>query len=284
LRARQKVFLANIVSSVTWDIIQLDYSSAPDDPTLRQMIMALTTRDNDIPLFHCVDLDWKGEGYIFQYSPSIKVEAECTINTLLPLLKFKYPGIDIEKYFSTEAIERCEGYAFDPAKGIVVDKLIDDNLTFIDEENLLGFALDANEEDNESNADVERPTRPQPLYHDNDSVSTLAKPGKTSYIRPTLTTNVSFTRNEPRSSDNTSVTSGTSTVTMDTVNSIIDTRFTEITAHIRNNEKKFDALMEILRTQNAGGQASSPDSQTSTTEASSSKAGEDNASISGRVP
>jgi hypothetical protein len=48
---------------------------------------------------------------------------------------------------------------------------------------------------------------------------------------------------------------------MDTINFIIDDKFTEeITAHIRNNDRKFDALMEILCTNKARGQASSPGS------------------------
>jgi hypothetical protein len=59
LRARQKSFLNNIQSSDTWDIVQLDYSSHENTPTLQQMIMSLTTIDGNIPLFHCIDLDWK---------------------------------------------------------------------------------------------------------------------------------------------------------------------------------------------------------------------------------
>jgi hypothetical protein len=58
LHARQKAYLPNIVSIKTWDIIQLDYPSEPNKPMLHQMIMTLTTSKNDIPLFHCVDLDW----------------------------------------------------------------------------------------------------------------------------------------------------------------------------------------------------------------------------------
>jgi hypothetical protein len=132
LRARQKAFLSNIVTSVTWDVVQLDYSPNLNEPTLRQMIMALTTKEKDIPLFHCVDLDWRGEGFNFQYAPGVKVEAECTMTTLLPILHHKYPDAKVEKHFSHKAVDRCEGYTFDPAQGIVVDNLINDHLTFID--------------------------------------------------------------------------------------------------------------------------------------------------------
>jgi hypothetical protein len=98
LRARQKFFLSNIISAEMWDIVQLDYSAQSHELTLRQMIMALKNK-NDVPLFHCIDLDWRGDGYVFQFSPEVKVEAECTINTLLPILKYKYPDIAIKKLF-----------------------------------------------------------------------------------------------------------------------------------------------------------------------------------------
>lgn len=283
LRARQKVFLSTIVTISTWDVIQLDYSSDPNTPTLRQMIMELKTEKDDIPLFHCVDLDWRGEGYTFQFAPGVKVEAECTINSLLPILNYKYPNKDLEKYFSHEAVDRCEGYAYDPTKGVVVDSLINDHLTFIDEENLLGFAFDKTVvEETENETGTERPQPPQTLYPDNDSVSTLAKP-RVAYMTPVVHQNISTARTEARSSDNTSVTSATSTVTMETVNSIIETKLTAITAHIRNNDRKFDELMSILKTNNARGQASSTNSQTCTAAVGLSEAGEDSESVSSGV-
>jgi hypothetical protein len=82
------------------------------------------------------------------------VEAECTFNILLPILKFKYPEADIEKCFTQETFDRCDSLTFDPSKGIVVDNLINNHLTFIDEENLLGFAYDTNEVDKDNSAPV----------------------------------------------------------------------------------------------------------------------------------
>jgi hypothetical protein len=137
LRARQKSFLSNIVSSKTWDIVQLDYSAQSKEPTLRQMIMSLKT-SNDIPLFHCVDLDWRGEGHVFQFSPEVKVEAEYTINTLLPILKHQFPDIEVDKHFTHETNDQFEGRIFDPDKGVVVDSLVNDHLVLINEKNLLG--------------------------------------------------------------------------------------------------------------------------------------------------
>jgi hypothetical protein len=155
LRARQQSFLNNIVSTETWDIVHLDYASSSDEPMMRQMIMALKTSEKNIPLFHCVDLDWKGEGYVFQYSPGVRVEAECTINSLLPILRHKYPNSDVESYFLHEAIDRCEGYKYDAEKGMVVDNLVQDHLTFIDEENLLGFTLTSEHDDTTVNGERE---------------------------------------------------------------------------------------------------------------------------------
>jgi hypothetical protein len=285
LRARQKTFLQNIVTSTTWDIIQLDYSPDIHQPTLRQMIMDMTTKDGNIPLFHCVDLDWRGEGFVFQYAPAVKVEAECTINTLLPLLRHQYPDADLDRYFSHGAIDRCAGYKFDEAKGLVVDSLVQDHLTFIDEENLLGFNFNTEEAENhQSQTEPGRPTTvEQTLYNDSDSVSTLANPGTTSFITPTMTNNISFARrNDSRSNDNTSVTSNTSTVTMETVSMMIESKISTLTTHVQNNEKKFDELMKYIRT-TTGGNSSSAIIQSGTTNNSNHDAGEVS-SISSQVP
>jgi hypothetical protein len=178
LRARQQQFLKNIATIDTWDIIQLDYSADLTQPTLCQMIMNMKSKD-DFPLFHCVDLDWRGEGYVFQFAPTVKIEAECTINTLLPILKYHYPNADKERYFSHEAIDRCEGLTFNAETGAVVDNLVEDNLTFLDEENLLGFSFDNDDNKEHTNGpnDDDHPEPALPLYNDSDSVSTLANPG-----------------------------------------------------------------------------------------------------------
>jgi hypothetical protein len=277
LRARQKAFLSNIASKETWDMIQLDYSNSDNEPTLRQMIMSLKST-TEIPLFHCVDLDWSGNGYIFQFSPDMKVEAECTINTLLPLLRHLHPDIDVDKYFTQDTIDRCEGYKFDPTKGVVVDTLVNDELTFIDEDNLLGFSFSTAQEEvqNEST----RPDRPQALYHDDDSVSTLAKPGS-SVITPSMTTNVNIPRYDSRSNDNTSITSGTSTVTMDTIHSI-ENRLSTLTTQLHNNDKKFEEIMQFLRTQ-SGANTNSPTIPNSSSNGGQTEAGDDR-EISGGEP
>jgi hypothetical protein len=122
LRQRQKIFLDKILSTTTWDIVQLDYTRDDSLPTLRQMIMSLTTGAQDVPLFHCVDLDWKGEGYIFQYSPQVRAEAECAIHTLFPLVQHYFPDADLDDSFTSETVDRGNGFKFDPVTGTVVDK------------------------------------------------------------------------------------------------------------------------------------------------------------------
>jgi mitochondrial fission protein ELM1 len=88
---------------------------------------------------------------------------------------------------------------------------------------------------------------------------------------------------DPRSSDNTSVTSTTSTVTMETVNTIIKNKLTAITAHIWNNDRKFDELMNILKSNSVRGQDSSANSQICTSAVGLFKAGEDTVSVSSNV-
>ena len=142
LRSRQQLFLSKIQSHETWDILQLDYNSGPPgSPTLRQMIMGLTINDNT-PLFHSVDLDWKGVGYVFQFSPDLKAQAECTIHTLLPLLQHHYPESGIQSNFTQRAVERCKNMVFDEETGTVVDPTVEQSMKFLDEETLPGFTLD----------------------------------------------------------------------------------------------------------------------------------------------
>jgi hypothetical protein len=280
LRSRQKSFLENILTTVTCDIIQLDYSPDRSQPTLRQMIMDLKTED-EIPLFHCVDLDWRREGYIFQFAPAVKVEAECTVNTLLPLLKHHYPDSDLDKYFSHEAIDRCEGYKYDVTKGAVIDDLVDNHLSFIDDENLLGFSF-TTDAATEGDVQTEAVTRPSEtvLYNDSDSVSTLAKPGAASFLTPSFNNNVSFSRSDTRSNDNTSITSNTSAITMETI-STMEKSISALTTHVQKNDQKFDEIMSYLRSTHRG-PASSAINQDCAPVNSNLAAGEDS-SVSGHV-
>ena len=75
-------------------------------------LIKLTISNND-PLFHGVDLDWKGDVYNFEYDNKAKDEAECIINTLIPYLIHYNPTVDLGKYFTEENAFCNEGLDFD---------------------------------------------------------------------------------------------------------------------------------------------------------------------------
>ena len=117
LRHRQKVFLDSIGTYTTHDILQLDYSSdAGKIPTLHQMIMEIRSKDGVTNLFHSVDMDWRQDGFIFQFAPAFTEEAETTINTLIPYLSYLFPNADVGSYFTDYAEERSQHMIYDPNK------------------------------------------------------------------------------------------------------------------------------------------------------------------------
>ena len=141
---QQKKFLVHIFSYSTDDIIHLDYSSkAGVIPTLRQMIMGLKSQVSQQPLFHCVDLDWRSEGFTFQFSSSLKEESETAIHTLLPLLSNKFPMVDVESNFDENAVLRCQHMYWDANKLMIVDLLApEDSEEIGKDEDLGGFVFD----------------------------------------------------------------------------------------------------------------------------------------------
>ena len=143
LRHRQKDFLESVGSYVTHDVLQLDYSSdAGNIPTLRQMVMEITTRDGRSNLFHSVDMDWKQDGFVFQFPPEFQDEAETTINTLIPYLSYLHPDLDVGAYFTEYAEQRCEDMIYDPATQMVID-INNENETedFEKDKDLVGFTF-----------------------------------------------------------------------------------------------------------------------------------------------
>ena len=112
-----------------YDIIELDYQASSNsedmNPSLCQMLMSIcSTENSNVPLFHSVDLDYMGSGYIFQYSDSVAAEAECVINTMIPHLRYFYEDLMDEYdevYFDPQALARCEGLVYDPKLQCVVD-------------------------------------------------------------------------------------------------------------------------------------------------------------------
>ena len=76
--------------------------------------MSIKEKENNNLLFHSIQLDWRGEAFNFQFCKTVKDEAECVINTLIPHLKHFYPQVDVESYFTEEFPFRFEGLSYDP--------------------------------------------------------------------------------------------------------------------------------------------------------------------------
>ena len=237
--------MKNIKSSSTFEILQLDYSGDTGVvSTLQQMIMSLTSSSKaDTPIFHCVDMDWKEDGFIFQYSPQLAKEAETTLNTLLPLLKHHFPDADAGSNFTCQAEERCRSMAWDFEKGMIVDTLTLETNAMGDDETLVGFEFDA-----EVTTELTRPvTNNNFMPGDADSVSTfqslrsrfttqLQHQGSAN-INPTLTVPIS----NPVSSN--SITTSTVTPSMDSTHSAI----TSLTEQVANQQKQFENLQALLQ-------------------------------------
>ena len=186
LRRRQKEFLKTIRMTATWDIVYLDFQAEDCYPTLRQMIMSIcSSKNSKVPLFHSVDLDFKGSGFNFQYSDSVSAEAECVIHTLIPYLDHFFPGFkgEAESYFETEAVERCESLVFDPERNAVIDTESTLNEVEIEiGDELEGFQFENRNQEERNNINMVdkyvelEETRPKrKLYGpgDDDSVSTF---------------------------------------------------------------------------------------------------------------
>lgn len=290
LRERQKVFLKSIQTCETEDIVQLDYSPTDGEPTLRQMIMNIkSNKYTATPLFHSVDLDWRGEGHIFTYSPKVGDEAECMVRTLLPYLSHKYPLYDVEAYFTDDAIARCSSLEVDNKTGMVIQAYDDD---FNDEEEDLIIGFDLTIDINKEKATLQRPDKDKqaPMPEDDDSVSTLGErrttvtksshsSGTTSSFTPNPPPRV-HRRNQDGDSDDISIISGTSTVTMQTI-SMLDSKIENQTKAIN---KRLDLMFSKLfgdetnTTSASAAQADTPD-----TDHGTSTAGAGNETSSGKV-
>ena len=132
--------------------------------------MSIKQKDSDSPLFHSIDLDWRGEAFNFQFCKTVKDKAECTINTLLPYLMHRDPQAGIESYFTEEFAFRCEGLTYDPVTQMVQDSLIV-NLEVEGTDCLSGFiTFDAKEPAKDSGTEQTTKTF---MPTDNDSVSTI---------------------------------------------------------------------------------------------------------------
>ena len=225
-RERQKNFLVKIGKSAAPQIVHLDWRKQEKQQTLRELMMELKSNVyENTPIFFSVDLDWTKTNHIVSYLPMMKEEAVHTLNTLIPLLRFVIQNQessehfeplvidDLHSFFTDESIEDSEDMFFDPKLNRVVDPLMDENLEFIDDENLLG------DDDMDANAiPVQRPELQQ-LQTGNfpgncdDSISTLGRSLATGMLSPGALSSQS--RSSRRSRSSASVSSVSTGVTVE---------------------------------------------------------------------
>ena len=197
LRRRQKFFLETIKTYVTLDILEIDTAANNNEPTLRQMLMSITSQKNkEVPLFHCIDLDYRRQGFAVQYSEQNAMEAECVLNTIIPYIDYLYPDSDYvkEAWFDDNAIDRCARLVYDPIRNMVVDKdgTAINNIDYSSDDELAGFEFTHDDDDDrEDKTDSMRPEQIIPNYrrnvgpYDTDSVTTFGtRPTKTPAASP----------------------------------------------------------------------------------------------------
>ena len=242
LRHRQGQFLKDIQSHTSYELLQLDYSNdAGKIPTLRQMIMSLTSaRDKNTPIFHCVDMDWQMDGFVFQYGSDMAEEAETTLNVLLPLLKHLYPTADVGSNFTCEAEDRCQGMKWDDTRKMIVDTEGEEDTADIDAcETLVGFVFE------ETAATELEPTRPLPKSHmpnDNDSVSTFRSTLDHLTLRGTPTSIPEETETPATTCSPTDASLSTFT----TNTSSLESTLTSLSTQVLQQQAQFNDMQQLL--------------------------------------
>ena len=198
LRECQKHFLDKIGMVPAPSLVHLDWRKGETtQQTLQELMMELqSTVYENTPIFFSVDLDWTKTNHIISFLPVMKEEAVHTLHALIPLLRYiienQEPSDDFQplhiddlhSFFTDEAVEDTEEMYYDKNLGRIVDPLMDDNLEFVDNENLLGA------EDFDGNGlPIDRPQLQQ-LQTGNfpgnsgDSISTLGRSMATGMLSP----------------------------------------------------------------------------------------------------
>lgn len=265
LRKRQQMFNKSIQRTQTWDIMLLDHSIEPGvQPTLRQMIMDMHSKKYPgTPLYHSIDLDKQGSGFVFQFSAAMKEEAECMANCLLPYLEFQYPNADVPSFFTDVATGRCAYLTYNPETGMVEDtEFKDSNEIDLETEELKGFEFDFSAM--EASLDEKRPDkdREHPSPYDLDSVPTINAQDNTSgnyskfIIPPSSGLNRQATQ-RTHISDTESICSTTSAVTMATMASM-ESKINTLTTQLQTTDKKFDQILGLLYQQSNDNAATTP--------------------------
>ena len=230
--------------------------------------MSINSKNTSTPLFHCVDLDWRGQGFTFMFSPKFQEEAECMILSLPTFLKHHYPEVNITQHFSNDAIARNEGLAYNEELQMVVDT---SSPTQVEEEedhdHLKGFEVDVII-DMTSNDQITRPSEiptNDGMPKDDDSISTLR-------IAPSMLNSSAFTpvcpRRSPRTTTSASTSSNTSTITMESITSLqsqLESLSSRLAKQESDVQSKFDTIIKLMPNKpNSGGANHSHDGQSNT--------------------
>ena len=237
LRNRQKQFLEGIKQYISNDILQLDYSANPgNEPTLRQMILELKHSETGNPLFHTVDMDWRQDGFIFQYSGQHADEAESTVHTLITVLEHYHPEVDVASNFSEEAVENSYDMRWDEAKKCAVDSRYNESSEFLKEEELPGFVFEQ-----EALAELNRAVDRIAMPNESDSVSTFRQ-------QKDPTKNINQQRNPPSAASNESNrASSTASIGTSLTNesyATLDSRISGLASQMMTNQSKTDQQMK----------------------------------------
>jgi hypothetical protein len=283
LRQRQQLFNKSIQRTQTWDIMLLDHSVDPGvQPTLRQMIMEINSRKfPGTPLFHSVDLDKQGSGFVFQFSAAMKDEAECMATCLLPYLVYQYPDADVPSFFTDVAVSRSTYLHYNPETGMVEDKEFkDSNENDLDNEELRGFEFDFSAM--EATLEEKRPAKDKqhPSPYDIDSVPTIHAQDNhhhngSRFIVTSPTGSIRPIPKRPNVSDSDSVYSSTSTVTMATLASM-ESKINTLTTQLEKTDNKFEQILGLLHQKTNNITANNPTDQANSPTMGESEAGEDN--------
>jgi hypothetical protein len=177
------------------------------------MIMSIPSKVKPgTPLFHSVDLDWKGSGFNYLVAPALLEEAQCMVPHILCVIKELFPAYyeHATTCMTLDAMEICESLKYDIETGNIFDELDDNEEVEIDDAfDLLGFEA---EETDTNLGPTQRPgttTERNYMPGDDDSISTFGGNNGGAFVK-------GFTTSNRKEHDY--ETSSTSTLTLSTQN------------------------------------------------------------------
>ena len=111
------------------DIVEIDRVCPDSQHTLRDLIMKISTKTSNLPLFASIDRKWNGVGYNFSFHPSKQEEATTAIRGLYPRLAHHFGEKTISSFFTPLAVKEGKKMKYDPETNAVTseaDEIIGD--------------------------------------------------------------------------------------------------------------------------------------------------------------